>query len=122
MDYERSVPIDLNLSPGTPYSLLNEASSFTNTPYVDELAPNSSYAMELYGLQSPMSGGFLSPAGSEDETATQEYQFFKPALESPILFETLADKFHGVLAQCMSNVHCVSPDSTNLSKMIKTFV
>jgi hypothetical protein len=114
--------MDLDLRPDIPYSLTNEASHFTHVPFVDEISPYSGYAMGLYGHHSPISESFLSHADVEDETMIQGYQLLEPVLQSPILFGSLADTFHGVLAQCMSNPYPVHTVLLILLKMIKIFV
>jgi hypothetical protein len=88
--------------------------SFPILPNEDEIPPSQeipflvdcsfsplSYALTHYTHHEAMSGHFLSPVGEDDQSDLQEFQSPEPILHYPVLFENLADKFHGVLAWCM---------------------
>lgn len=68
----------------------------------------SSHALELYQQRNSMVENFLTEMSStvttsnsdNDDTMVTKYNSFEPVLHSPIMFKDLADKFHGMLAQC----------------------
>ena len=69
--------------------------AFPGTPSVEADPP----VLKPYEAQVSILDCF-SPSAMNSNTTTDDYSDFEPALYSPVMFGSLADKFYGVLAQC----------------------
>jgi hypothetical protein len=86
-----------------PLSVVDEEAStpFSHVPFNSASPPDSAYALELYGTQNYLSDSSSSPTDNDFGTDIQNYEVIEPVLQSSVLFGSLKDKFHEVLAQCM---------------------
>jgi hypothetical protein len=125
--YASAPMLDLSSSLTYPLPMLLDESvspSFTDTAFMEASPSGLNYGIEVERGQVSTLDCLSSCAGSNDEIVIQDHNSFEPVLCSPVLFASLTDKFHGILAQCMSITPASCTESsllTYLLKMIKTF-